>query len=87
MNRPREGSAVVLLYVVPLLATAGFLASVGLGLLAVALLVIEAVVVTAVFLAKRRPAREARPRDGSTVVLLLGAGLVVVLGLLLLAAR
>ncbi len=86
MNRPaaRQVVAVLLLYVLPLGVTAALLASVGLGRLALALLAVEATVATAVALARRPRATPvaARPRDGSTVLLVLGAGVLVVVGLL-----
>ena len=70
-------TAVVLLYVVPLLLTAAALAAVGLEVLALGLLAVEAVVAGAVLLAKRRPQERSAPRDGTTVVLVVGAVLVV----------
>lgn len=71
-------TGVLLLYVVPLLLTAAFLASVGLEVLAVALLGVEAVVAASVYAVRRRPRGPAVPRDGSTFLLLLGGGIVVV---------
>lgn len=89
-SRRRSTAAVGLLYGVPLLLTAGLLAAVGLPVLALALLVIEALMITAVALARRRPVRPvgpaARTRSGSSVVLVLGAaivGTVLGIGLLL----
>ena len=83
----RRAVVVALVYVLPLGLTAAFLASVGLGLLAVALLAVEACVVLAVSLARRRPQGPARTHDGSTVLLVLGAVVVVVVGALVLRAR
>ena len=83
----RSAVVVLLVYVLPLGLTAAFLASVGLGLLAVALLAVEACVVVAVAVARRRPQGPARPRDGSTVLLLLGAVILVVVGALVVRAR
>ena len=83
----RRAVLVALVYVLPLGLTAAFLASVGLGLLAVALLAIEACVVVAVAVARRRPRGPARPRDGSTVLLVLGAVVLAVVGALVLRAR
>lgn len=80
-------TAVVLLYVVPLLLTAAALAAVGLEVLALGLLGVEAVVAGSVLLAKRRPKERSAPRDGTTVVLVVGAVLVVGLGGLLLLLR
>lgn len=70
-------TAVLLLYVVPVLLSVVFLLNVGLVVPAVALLVVEAGVVSAVYLAKRpetpRPAKAPGvPRNGATVVVLLG---------------
>jgi uncharacterized membrane protein len=69
----------LLLYVLPLLVTAVVLVHVGLGVLAGALLAIEAAIAGTVAVTRsgRRPARPATPRDGSTVVLALGALVVV----------
>lgn len=83
----RRLSGALLLYVLPLALTAAFLASVGLGLLALALLAVEACVVAAVALSRREPRVRDRtaPRthDGATVLLALGAGVVGVVVLLL----
>lgn len=79
--------AVVVLYVVPLLLTAAALAAVGLEVLALGLLGVEAVVAGAVLLAKRRPKERRAPRDGTTVVLVVGAALVLGLAGLLLLLR
>lgn len=79
----RRTLVVALAYVLPLGLTAAFLASVGLGLLAVALLAVEACVVVAVALARRRPRGPARPHDGATVLLALGAVVLAVVGALL----
>ena len=80
-RRP-EVVAATALYVVPLLLTSAFLISVGLPVLGVALLVIEAGITGCVVLARRRPARpvgDARPTtDGSTFLLVMGGGVVVV---------
>jgi hypothetical protein len=69
----------LLLYVLPLLLTAVVLVRVGLGVLAAALLAIEATIAGTVAVTRsgRRPARPATPRSGSTVVLALGALVVV----------
>lgn len=83
-------SAVLLLYVVPLALTAAFLASRGLVLLAVGLLGAEAVVMGAVALSQRAPRQPrpaAVPRDGSTVLLALGGGVVLVVVALLVLVR
>jgi hypothetical protein len=58
-RRPSDALLVLGLYVVPVLAAAGYLASAGLGVLAVALLAVEAVVAASVWAAKKEP----RPRD------------------------
>ena len=83
----RRAVVVGLVYVLPLGLTAAFLASAGLGLLAVALLAIEACVVVAVAVARRRPQGPARPHDGSAVLLVLAAVVVVVVGARLVRAR
>ena len=58
-RRPSDALLVVGLYVVPVLAAAAYLARAGLGVLAVALLAVEAVVAASVWAAKKEP----RPRD------------------------
>ena len=80
-------TAVVLLYVVPLLLTAAALAAIGLEVLALGLLAAEAVVAGSVLLATRRPREQSAPRDGTTVVLVIGTALVVGLAGLLLLLR
>lgn len=84
----RRVAAALLLYVVPLGVTAGLLVAVGLPRLAVGLLVIEACVAVAVALA-RRPRRQAaaQPRDGSTVVLVIGGAVVTAVLTLLVLLR
>ena len=73
-----ELAALLLLYVLPLLATVVVLAALGLRVLAGALVVIEASVVSAVALARRRPQRAQRePVSGSAVVGGIGVLLVV----------
>ena len=72
---PRRLAVVALVYVLPLGLTAVVLSRAGLGLLAGALLAVEAVVAACVALARRparTPASPATPRDGSTVLLVLG---------------
>jgi hypothetical protein len=63
--RPRTEVVLLLgLYVLPVGAAAVYLASVGLGVLAVALVAVEAVVAASVWAAKQdgpRPARQPRP--------------------------
>lgn len=80
-------TAVLLLYVVPLLLTAAFLASVGLGVLAGALLAVEAVVAGCVYAVRRRPEGPATPRDGATVLLVVGGGVVLTVVALLVLLR
>lgn len=86
---PQRLAVVALVYVLPLGLTAVVLSRAGLGLLAGALLAVEAVVAVCVALA-RRPARTPRspatPRDGSTVLLVLGAVVLAALAVLLVAA-
>ena len=57
MSRPRRGEvlAILLVYVLPVLATSAFLWSVGIKVLAVALLVVEVVIVAMVVAVRRRP--------------------------------
>ena len=76
-RRPDRFELVVLLavYVVPLLATAAFLAFVGLPVLALALLAVEAAVSAAVVRAKRSPDR-GRGGVGTAFPLLCAAALV-----------
>lgn len=70
--------ALLLLYVLPLLATVVVLAAFGLWLLAGALVAIEASVVTAIALSRRRPGpRDRQPVSGSAVVGGIGAVVVV----------
>lgn len=82
--------AVLGLYVLPLGLTAAFLVSRGLWVLAVGLLAVEACVVTATAASRRAP-REPRPAkaptDGSTFLLALGGGLVLVVVVLLVLVR
>ncbi|MCU1692679.1 MAG: hypothetical protein JWM64_1770 [Frankiales bacterium] len=82
--------AVLLLYVVPLGLSAAFLVSRGLDVLAVGLLAVEAVVVTAVALSQRTPRTPrppAEPRDGSTFLLAAGGCLLLVVVVLLVLVR
>ena len=57
MSGTRRGEvvAILLVYVLPVLATSAFLWSVGIKVLAVALLVVEAVIVAMVVAVRRRP--------------------------------
>lgn len=87
MSRRPELLAATALYVFPLLLTSAFLASVGLGLLAGALLVIEASTAGLIAFARRRPPKTAQPTDGSTFLLLLGGGVVVAAVVLLVVVR
>lgn len=59
MSGTRRGEvvAILLVYVLPVLATSAFLWSVGIKVLAVALLVVEAVIVGLVIVVRRRPAK------------------------------
>lgn len=85
----RRVAVVALVYVLPLGLTAAFLVSAGLGLLAVALLGVEAVVLACVALARRPPRAPgpAVPKDGSRVLLVLGGVVLAVLVVLLVSAR
>lgn len=85
----RKAVVVALVYVLPLGLTAAFLVSAGLGLVAAALLAVEAVVLLCVALARRPPrdTRPAAPRDGSTVLLVLGGVVLAVVVALLVVAR
>lgn len=55
-TRRGEAVAILLVYVLPVLATSVFLWSVGIKVLAVALVVVEAVIVAMVVAVRRRPA-------------------------------
>ena len=82
--------AALFVYVLPLLAVSGLLALSGLGGLALALLAVEACVVTATVFAKRRPA-PTHPRPPSSrpwlVPLAMVAVLAGILGIAVLGAR
>ena len=87
--RPRDPFAVglvLVLYVIPLGAAAVLLALAGLPLIALALVVVEAVVATAVLIAKRPPRNPQAPRPGWVVGLALVLVLAGLLGLTVLAA-
>lgn len=77
-GRRPEVVATTALYVVPLLLTSAFLVHVGLWVLGLALLVIEASMTALVVAVKRRPARPSRVHDGSTVLLALGGAVLAV---------
>ena len=83
----RRSDAVLLLtvYVVPVGVAAVLLTYVGLGLLAVALVVIEAVVATTVYVARRRPEQPSTPsrRPWLVPTVMIGSlGLMVVIAVL-----
>lgn len=56
-TRRGEVAAIVLVYVLPVIATAAYLWSVGIRVLAVSLVVVEAGVVGLVVAVRRRPSR------------------------------
>lgn len=88
--RPRDPFTVVLvlvLYVVPLTATAVLLAAVGLPLIALALVAVEALVAGLVVLAKRPPRPASAPRPGWFVPAAFAAVLAALVGLTVIAAR
>ncbi|MCW2614728.1 MAG: hypothetical protein JWN08_1722, partial [Frankiales bacterium] len=88
--RPRDPFTVVLvlvLYVLPLTATAVLLAVAGLPWIALALLVVEAGVAAAVVVAERPPRPSAGPRPGWLVPAAFAAVLAGLVGLTLVAAR
>ena len=87
--RPRDPftvGLVLVLYVLPLGAAAVLLALAGLPLLALALLVVEAVVATAVIIAKRPQKSPSAPRPGWAVGVAIVLVLTGLVGLTLLAA-
>ena len=82
-----ETVVLVLFWVLPLLVVSGLLASVGLVVIAVALLAVEALVALAVLLARRRPARPQRASRPWVVPVAMGAVLLGLVAVTLLAAR
>ena len=81
-----ETVVLVLFWVLPLLVVSGLLASVGLVVIAIALLAVEAVVGLAVLVARRRPARPGKQRPW-LVPAAMGGVLVALVAVTLLAAR
>jgi hypothetical protein len=81
-----ETVVLVLFWVLPLLVVSGLLASVGLVVIAVALLAVEAVVGLSVLVARRRPERSAQHRPW-LVPAAMGGVLLALVAVTLLAAR
>lgn len=78
----------VVVYVIPVGVAAVLLTKVGLGFLAVALLVIEAVVALTVVAARRTPESEHRPSTKPWLIpVLLFGSLLVMVGIAVLAAH
>ena len=82
-----ETGVLLVVWVLPLLATAALLVWIGLAWLAGALLVIEVVAAGLVLLARRRPSREARPRPPWVVPVVMLGVLLALLGVTLVAVE
>lgn len=83
--RRKQLVPIVVVYVIPVGVAVVLLALAGLGVLAVALLVIEAVVATAVFFARKEPEQPSRPTTRPWLVptVMVGAlGLMVVVAVI-----